>query len=192
MAGPTTGGGGGFMDWPNPIGMGLNGLGSIVGMFQGQPDYATGNGIGRSEWWQQQGDVIGNYTNSRNLNNQLTPEYGDYLRKAMSGQMGLSPELIQQIFGSAMQTMRPQFAQQQDQLRSSFSPRMQGSGAQAQALQQLLGQQSGGMSSALAGIDAGTRAQNMQQGLSQFGNYWGGNQQNQQAAMQAWQRWLGM
>jgi len=124
--------------------------------------------------------------------NQLTPEYNKNLQKAMAGEYGLSPDILKNMFNMSASNLRPQFRQQQTQLQSSFNPRMQGSGAMATAMRDLLGQQSqtlGGVQTGINTQDAMGRQQGQFQGLAQQGNMWS-NYLN--TANNAWMQWLNM
>jgi hypothetical protein len=167
---------------------------SLINRIGPQRPYAGGNAIGREEWWQMQAPLWSTFGESSNLARQLTPEYAGYLRQALSGNMGLSPQILQSMFQEGASQLRPEFAQQQDTLASSFSPRMAGSGAQAQAMQGLLGRQAQQFSQLQGGIstqDAMARQQAMMQGLSGFGQMWGGAQGMQSQNASNLLRWLG-
>lgn len=136
--------------------------------------------IGRPEWWQQQLGLGQARDRSMALEQQLTPALLGHFQNALSGNMGLDPQMIQMMFGRQQQAMRPMFAQQQDQLRASFNPRLQGSGASAQAMGNLLtgqGQQQNAAFTDINIADLGARFGMMGQGLSGLGNMWQGNQQ---------------
>jgi len=194
-AGAGAGGGaGGFMSALPWISGGLQGLGSIFGG-GGQGDYPGGSAIGRPEWWQLQGDVMGQYGGMRDFNRRFTPQYQAQLQKALGGEMGLSPELIRMMFSRGMGQLRPEFEQQRESLQGSFSPRLLGSGAAGGAMSKLLAEQARttqGLSSDINIQDLLARTGAQRQGLGQMGDMWGTSQAMQNAASQSWLRWLGM
>ena len=174
------------------IGLDINPA-DIANAFKQQSPYAGVGAMGRDEWWQMQQPLWGLAGRASTQAQQLSPEYAKYLRQALSGQMGLSPDIMQSMFQQGASQLRPEFAQQMDTMRSSFSPRMAGSGAQAQAVQGLLGKQAQQLSQFQGGIttqDAMARQQAMLQGLGQFGDFWGGSQQFEQQGIQNLLQWL--
>ena len=149
--------------------------------------------MGRPEWWQMQGDVIGGYTGQRGFNQQLTPQYQSQLQNALSGNMGLSPELLKLMFSQGMSQMQPEFSQQRESLQSSLSPRIAGSGAGGAAMAKLLAEQARatqGLAGDVQIQDLLARSMGQRQGLSQMGEMWGTSQNMQNAAMNAWNAWL--
>ena len=169
--------------------------GDLLSMFGPQPDYQGGSAIGRPEWWQMQGPLTGAFGASQSFGQQITPEYMAQLRNAMSGNMGLDPAALNMMGGRVKQQMAPQFAMQQDALRSSFSPRLAGSGASASAMQNLLSGQGQQMTGAQTDIniqDLLSRFNMMGQGMSQFGQLQGQNQAQQLGWANQINRWLGM
>lgn len=142
-------------------------------------------------WWQAQPWAM----QGAQSGGMFQGEYADILRNALEGNMGLSPEVKNMMFGQAQQQLRPQFAQQQDVLRSSFNPRLAGSGAMASAMGNLLGRQgqtTGGLATGINIQDILQRTGAQQQAMGQFGGLWQGQKQMQNAAMNTWLRWLGM
>jgi len=177
------------------ISQGMQGLGNILGMFGPGEDYPGGSAIGRQEWWDQQAGLGEQATRASQFAQQITPEYMGHLRNAISGQMGLSPQMLQMMGGRVKQQMAPQFAMQQDMLRSSFNPRLAGSGAMASAMQKLLGGQGQQMTGAQTDIniqDLLARFGTQRQALGQYGSLWGGAQGAQLGQSNAILRWLGM
>lgn len=166
----------------------------IINSLKGPQPYASGSAIGRPEWWNMQNPLWSLAGRTSDTAQMLTPEYGGYLRQALSGNMGLPSQTLNQMFQLGANQLRPEFSQQMDTLRSSFSPRLAGSGAQAQAIQGLLGRQAQQLSSLSGGIatqDAMARQQAQMQGLGQFGQFWGNSQNFEQQGMANLLRWLG-
>lgn len=150
---------------------------------------------GRPEWWAMQGPLTQAMGGAQGFGQQLTPELMGNLRNAVSGNMGLSPQALNMMGGRVRQQMAPQFAMQQDALRSSFSPRLAGSGAAGSAMQNLLsgqGQQLTGAQTDINIQDLLSRFNMMGQGMGQMGQMWGQNQQQQLGWANAINRWLGM
>lgn len=149
---------------------------------------------GRPEWWAMQGPLTSAMGGAQAFGQQITPGYMQSLQNAMSGNMGLDPAALNMMGGRVKQQMAPQFAMQQDALKSSFSPRLAGSGAAASAMGNLLGQQGQQMTGAQTDIniqDLLSRFGMMSQGMGQMGNVWGQNQQQQLGWANAINRWLG-
>jgi hypothetical protein len=150
---------------------------------------------GRPEWWKQQRG-LGEMRDWSNLfAQQITPEYMGHLRNAIGGNLGLDPAALQMMGGRVKQQMAPQFAMQQDALRSSFSPRLAGSGAMASAMQKLLSGQGQQMTGAQTDIniqDLLARFGTQRQALGQYGGLWGGAQRASLGRENAILRWLGM
>ena len=175
--------------------MGMDFLGQLLQMYGSGQDYAGGSAIGRPEWWQMQGPLTRGMGGAEAFSQQITPEYMEHLRNAISGNMGLSPDALQMMGGRVKLQMAPQFAMQQDALRSSFSPRLAGSGASASAMQNLLSGQGQQMTGAQTDIniqDLLARFGTQQQALGQFGQAWGTGQGMQLGWANAINRWLGM
>ncbi len=151
--------------------------------------------FGQPEWWQQQFGLGQQRDFANQFAQGITPEYMDALRNALSGNMGLDPAALNMMGGRVKQQMAPQFAMQQDALRSSFSPRLAGSGASASAMQNLLSGQGQQMTGAQTDInlqDLFARFGTQQQALGQFGNLWQGAQGAALGRENLIQRWLGM
>lgn len=182
--------------WAWAASLGLQGAGDILGgIGGGGGDYEGGSAIGRPEWWQQQAGLGEGATRATQFAQQITPEYMGHLRSAISGEMGLSPQMLQMMGGRVKQQMAPQFAMQQDVMKSSFNPRLAGSGAMASAMQKLLGGQSQQMTGAQTDIniqDLFQRSGAQRQALGQYGSLWGGAQGAQLGQSSALLRWLGM
>ena len=104
---------------------------------------------------------------------QLTPQYMTMLQDALSGKTS------NLMAGRLKQDMAPQFAMQQDSLRSSFNPRLAGSGGAGSAMANLLGQQG----SAMTGNITDMRLANRQRGESMFGEFQGRTQSAYQHAV---------
>jgi len=101
------------------------------------------------------------------------------VQNALAGNLGLSPQAIQMMSNRLNRTLDPSFAMARDTLRSSFSPRLAGSGAAGAAMQQLLGQQAQSRASGQADIqiqDLLARHQGQMAGLQGVQNLYGFNQ----------------
>ena len=125
---------------------------------------------------------------------QFTPELAGYLRNAISGNMGLGSDVLNQMSGRLRQQSAPQFAMGQDALRSSFNPRLAGSGAAGSAMSNLLGQQGSALAGGMTDIniqDLLQRSRNQSQGLSQFGQMQGQTQSAYQHAVDRYLRGTG-
>ena len=180
------------MDWATIIAEAMRQGGNLFG--GGGDSSGSQSRMGRPEWWQQQQGLGDVRDQAMGLGQTLQPELLGNLRNAISGNMGLDPQMIQMMFGRQQQAMRPQFAQQQDQLRSSFSPRLAGSGASASAMRNLLTGQGQQMTGAMTDIniaDLGARFGMMGQGMGQMGQMFGQNQQAINAFNNSILRWLG-
>ena len=176
--------------------MGGSGLiGSLAGGSGGPGSGQASSRSGRPEWWAMQPWLNNMRDQQVGFGQQLTPQYMSAIQNALSGNMGLSPQVIQMMMGRANQQLTPEFAQQQDTLRSSFNPRMAGSGAMGQAMANLLGQQSQTRTGAMTDIniqDLLARFGMMGQGLGQMGSMWGSNLAAQEAYGNQTLRWLGL
>ena len=184
----------GATEYIEAIAAALEAVGGIGGLFGSSQPYEGGSAIGRPEWWDQQRGLGQMRDQAMQFAGSITPEYMGHLQNAISGGMGMSPEVIQMMFGRQKQAMQPQFAMQQDALKSSFNPRLAGSGAAGGAMGRLLGGQGQQMNNAFTDINIGDllgRFGTQQQALGQYGSLWSGAQGSQFAAQNAIKQWLG-
>jgi len=121
------------------IGEALQGLGAIGGLFQGEGTLAKIPSW--NAWVEALRRTRGLADVGQAQTSQLFGQGLNAITNALSGNMGLSPEVIQMMGQRLNRQLDPQFAQSRDVLRRSFSPRIAGSGAAGAAMQQLLGQQ---------------------------------------------------
>ena len=158
--------------------MGLSALGDVFG---GGDQRQPGTPWDIQAWRDFVPEMQYGINSSRGQNQQATSQYSNMLREILSGKTSNA------MAGRLKQDMGPQFAMQQDSLRSSFNPRLAGSGAAGSAMANLLGQQG----SAMTGNITDMRLANLQRGESMMGQFQSQSQNAYQNAVSQYLRTLG-
>ena len=169
-------------------------VGLISSLFGGGDSPKPGTPWNKDMFYDFLPQLQGSMSELGERNSRITPEYGKYLRSALSGNMGLGSDVLNQMSGRLRQQSAPQFAMGQDALRASFNPRLAGSGAAGSAMANLLGQQGSALAGGMTDIniqDLLQRSRNQSQGLSQFGQMQGQTQSAYQHAVDRYLRGTG-
>jgi len=165
---------------------GMGGLGTLLGGVGMLGETLFGGGrespeklVNFSAWADQLNRMV---TEQERLGGRTTNLYGQSLgavNQALSGQMGLSPEMMRMMSDRYNRSLDPSFAMGRDELRRSFNPRLAGSGAAGASMGQLLGQQAQARSSGQADIqiqDLFARHQGRMAGLQGIQGMYGTSQ----------------